>query len=353
MSLRRTLRSITRAARGGKRPGGLGKKAVKGAAKWAVKQGAKRAGQAAVASMAANPVVWAVAGAAAAGAALMAGLVLISAMMGSGGGGETADHTHPHLRPAAAPAPQQPPPVGSTGSLWVGDRTAQPGTPWCRDCAKVLTEKSERGLRALALWRAGILEGSVPGLTHCPVERVDAVATGRGWGNSRTSWDSANRRRHPRGWRFHAGTDVFKQGGSTAEKVNVIAMTDGKLRWNHQKKNRNAATWHNIILETGLTISGRPLNIFYSHVDNTKTSAGNDLRGQDPTSGVRRVSGSNVQAGDIIGTISTTTAGGMDTTAPHVHLGFNDRTELYDPVRNGRGNGTWDPWSTVKHLCRL
>ena len=341
-----TLGYIVKSVQGGRgsSSGGLLKKGARGAAKWAAKQGAKRAGQAAAASMAANPVAWAVVGAAAAGMVLTAGLVLMSVMMSSSSDGESAEHTHFSQMFTAAHSRPEPPAVGFLGGLRIGEHAARPGPPWCDDCAEVLKERSERGTRALALWRAGILEGSVPGLTHCPVENVDAVTTDRSWGDSRTSG------KHPRGWRFHAGTDVFKMGGSTAEKVNVIAMTDGKLRW-RKVNDREKPTWHNIVLETDLTIDGRPLDIFYSHVDNSKNAGGEDLRGQDPASGIRRVSPAEVRRGDVIGTISTTTAGGMSTSPPHVHLGFNDRREPYDPERNGRGNGTWDPWSTVKHLC--
>lgn len=355
------IRSIIRASRPGKgkaRQGGV-KGAAKGAAKWAVKQGARKAViMGAQAAIAAGWPFWAAAAAIALGLVLMlATLLLVIPSFGGGNeaaasaeyhGEEPVTHDHDHL--------QDPGPASAGGAAPSG---STPGEVCGNSCARVLTSDrdssrvsengyvggSERHRRALEWWEDGLI-GDVGEITHCPVAEsdVDAVVTDRAWGDRRFSRTTENG--VTTNWsRFHAGVDVFKKGGDTPRAAYVVAMTSGRLIPIGEDKPRGKRFSFYLRPSPAIAITegkGGNLDIFYTHIDV------NDRR-RDLDEGADRT----VAAGEVIGTISTTEAGGMTRTDPHAHMGFHRQGEVSDHVTRGRGVGAWDPWPTISRVCSL
>lgn len=341
--LKPVLQSVWRASRARDGKGSAAKGFAKGAAKWAAKQGAKKGAMALGTAIASNPVGWAVAGGAAAAVAVTGGMIVLAFASGSISGGEGGESHAAHVnvpprgRGSAVVAAD-----AYQGETAFGTGSETPGPPWCAaaSCAGVLKGSSPRSSRAVASWRAGITATRVEGISHCPVdkERVDRGLTDSAWGDARP-WNGVP------GGRYHSGTDVYKS--SSFATADVLAMAPGTLLWT------GSMNRHNMYLDTSLSVGGKPLRIAYFHVDNDIDDEGGlgEWRGGRGRNGKR--SGDRVEAGEKIGTISTTEQGGMGSAKPHVHLGFLDRNEARDVAERGRGPGTWDPWLTVKYVCSL
>lgn len=343
MSLRRTLRSVVRAARGEPRKSGLVKGAAKAAAKWAAKQGIKRGAQALAAAVAANPVAWAVGAAVAVvAAAALAVVVVVSSISPIGDMPETA---------GLSPGDNLAAPGSGLAEAGVPARGLNPNSREAAHicgnvCSPILTGGG--GIAAnenvIEFWRKGA--GGMPALRgaklFCPMDpgvikkgKIAAGWTREAWGNERGG-----------GRRFHAGLDIYKEG--EIAEAEVRAIFDGTTS--------RAGSRHAFWLTS--EIDGQPVHFFYEHIDNghgkpdTRPRNGVDWKGGETFNNYRLPSGEEAAAGlRAVTTISTSKSGGMDKTAPHIHLGVSHTRST--PRVGAQGVGHWNPYPAMKAPCSL
>ena len=348
MSLRRSLRSLIRAGRSGrKHKGGVAKTVAKTAAKWAVKQGVKRGVQTLAAAIASNPIGWAIGVAVVVVAGVsLAAVVMVASISPVGELAEGGLGPGPNQSMAGSSVSG----VG-TGAMGTGGAGLDPNSSEAKflcggGCSPVLTgEGGERNEEVLQFWRRGA--AGMPALNgatlFCPLY-PNVILKGTGAGYTREAWGN------PRagGVRFHAGLDIYK----TTPEAKVIAVHDG-VAFRAGSAN---AFW--------LTsdINDQRVMFYYTHIDapNPKAPGIADTRPRNNTrwkrgdifNNYKRAPGENTErttARPSDTTISTSESGGVGT-PPHIHLGVaHNQTNGPSP----QGVGHWNPYPAFKGPCQL